>query len=119
MATTPLPGPIGVNSLTKADLAFVDAAIAMQRQEQQRRQVPPGAPAGHVEALFTCIFVLAYAAYQVGVWVYHHVTGRFKTSLTIAPGDDDNGLLPSATIDQLIALRNELAKVVGDTSVLK
>lgn len=109
--------PIGVAALTKADLAFVDSAIALQRQEQKRRQVPPGHPAAPVEALFGTIFIVAYFAYQAAVWVYHAVQGRLP--LSIAAGAPDNGLLPSATLDQVVALRNELAKAVGDSSVLK
>jgi len=113
MSTSHSPNPVGTTPLTKADLAFVDAAIALQQQEQKRRQVPEGAPVAPVPALFGTIFIVAYIGYQAAVWVYHAVTNRVPTVLTIAPGDDDNGLLPSATLEKVIAARNELAKVVG------
>jgi len=103
--------------LTKADLAFVDAAIALQRQEQKRRQVPPGHPAAPIEALFGTIFIVAYFAYQAAVWVYHAVHG--KLTLDIPAGDAVDGLLPSATLDRVVAMRNELAKAVGEPNVLK
>ncbi len=113
MSTTPSPHPVGATPLTKADLAFVDAAIALQQQEQKRRQVPAGAPVTVVPALIGTIFIVAYVAYQAAVWVYHAVSNRVPTVIGFAPGSDDNGLLPSSTLDQVIAARNELAKVVG------
>jgi hypothetical protein len=119
MPTDNSPDPIGVKSLTKADLAFVDAAIALQRDEQKRRQVPQGSPVTPIPALFGTIFIVAYLAYQAAVFVYHAVTGRLPTALNIAAGEGADGLLPSATLDQVIAARNEMAKAVGDTSVLK
>jgi hypothetical protein len=119
MPTDPSPDHIGVNSLTKADLAFVDAAIALQRDEQKRRQAPPGAPVAPIPALFGTIFIVAYLAYQAAVFVYHAVTGRAPTNLKIAPGEAADGLLPSAALDQVIAARNEMARVVRDTSVLQ
>jgi hypothetical protein len=114
MPTDPSSDDIGVNSLTKADLDFVDAAIALLRDEQKRRQVPQGAPVTPIPALFGTIFVVAWVVYQV----YHAVTNRVPI-LNIAVGEASHELLPNATLDQVIAARNEMAKAVGDPSVLQ
>jgi hypothetical protein len=118
MGTTPSsPGSQPTKSLTSADLAFIDAAIAMQKAAVQLN-AQPGTSAEIAEpALFIGFIQIVVAVVEVATFVYHAVKGRVPTlNALVAPSSD---LSASASLPKLIAARNELAKSLGDSSVLK
>ena len=102
-------------SLTTSDLAFIDAAIAMQRAIQAP-PAPAGAPSVAFQpALFIGVISLVTAAIQVATFVYHAVKGHVAMAVPQLSSDVSS----TASLNELIAKRNELSKALGDPSVLK
>jgi hypothetical protein len=102
-------------SLTSEDLAFIDAAIAMKRATLMTKK-QPGASAVAVEpSLFIGIIQLVVAVVEVATFVYHAVKGSIPISQLAGV---DTGVSSDASLKDLIAKRNELAKALGDPSVL-
>jgi hypothetical protein len=106
-------------TLTSQDLAFIDAAIALQKAAAQLNQTPPsGGPTVTIQpALFIAVIQLVVAVVQVATFVYHAVKGTIpvNTFITGVP----TGTTSTASVQDLIAQRNALAKELGVTTVLK
>jgi hypothetical protein len=104
-------------SLTSADLAFIDAAIAMQKATQMTKKLPHGALSVSVQPdSFTDIIQVVVAVVQVATFVYHAVKGSITLAAPLVGAHSD--VSSTASLQQLIAQRNELAKALGDPSVL-
>lgn len=113
----PSNSPSSAKALTSADLALIDAAIAMYKAAQMNQDVPTGAPAITLQPDFlTDIVQAVMLAATVTIIVAHAVKGRFTMSAQLAglPA----GVPTTASLNELIAKRNELAKALGDPSVL-
>jgi hypothetical protein len=118
MGTTPSsPGSQPTKSLSSADLAFIDAAIAMQKAATQLNAQPAAAAGTAEPALFIGVIQLVVAVVEVATFVYHAVKGRVPIFNTLTASSPEQSA--SASLPKLIAARNELAKSLGDSSVLK
>jgi hypothetical protein len=104
-------------SLTSADLAFIDAAIAMYKATEAAK----GKEASQAHAVsvepesFLDIISVITAVVQVATFVYHAWKGRVLQAL---PSLEKTSVSGTASLHQLIEKRNELAKKLGDKSVL-
>jgi hypothetical protein len=112
--TMPSNDPSSAQNLNSADLAFIDAAIAMHKATQMKPS-PGAAPAALQIDRFIGIIQVVIAVVEVATFVYNAVKGRIPTTQLAATA----AVAPSASLQQLIDQRNQLAKALGDTSVLK
>ena len=104
-------------TLTTADLAFIDAAIAMHKAVHSPAKASSDAPSVTLQSgSFTDVIQVVVAVVQIATFVYHAVKGSITVSAQLA--ELPAGLSSTASLKELISKRNELAKALGEPSVL-